>query len=141
MNKIETYNSPLIDELFQGITHDELEKVEKRMLLAARIDDAIKAKKWKKKDFAEALGKSNSEISKWLSGTHNFTSDTLFDIERILNLTLIQLEDRSEETITTYVVQVTSNSPQGSLGSWDSIIFNDSHNPTYKRKINAEYRN
>jgi transcriptional regulator with XRE-family HTH domain len=56
------------------------------MLLAARIDDARKAKGWSQHEFAEQMGKNPSEISKWLSGTHNFTSDTLWDIEeKLLN--------------------------------------------------------
>ncbi len=99
MSKVELYKSQLIDDLFQEITPEELEKTEKRMLLAARIDDAIKAKGWKPKNLAEALGKSPSEISKWLSGTHNFTADTLFDIERVLGVTLISLENHKEKTI------------------------------------------
>ncbi|MHC1705755.1 MAG: multiprotein-bridging factor 1 family protein [Tenuifilaceae bacterium] len=99
MNKVESYKSNLIDDLFQGISKEELERTEKRMLLAARIDDAIKAKGWKNKHLAAALGKSPSEISKWLSGTHNFTADTLFDIERELSVTLISLDNQKEKTI------------------------------------------
>ncbi len=59
------------------------------MLLAAKIDNAIKAKYWKKKEFAESLNKKPSEIAKWLSGTHNFTIETLFDIERVLDINII----------------------------------------------------
>ncbi|MDD2278509.1 MAG: helix-turn-helix transcriptional regulator [Bacteroidales bacterium] len=106
MSKAELYSSPLIDELFQDFSKDELEKTEKRMLLAARIDNAIKAKGWKNKDLASALGKSPSEISKWLSGTHNFTADTLFDIERVLDTTLISLGNQKEKTIGVYSYNV-----------------------------------
>jgi transcriptional regulator with XRE-family HTH domain len=102
MNKAEIYHSPMLDELMQEISPEELERTEKRMLLAARIDDAIKAKGWKKKDFAEALGKTPSEISKWLSGTHNFTADTLFDIAKVLNIVLIQLEITQTEVVKVY---------------------------------------
>ena len=95
----ENYKSSLISELLEGIDPKEKERIKKRMLLAARIDDAIKAKGWKPKNFAEALGKSPSEISKWLSGTHNFTADTLFDIERVLDVVLISLGNQPERTI------------------------------------------
>src|SRR4030042_5807293 len=108
MKKPETYNSPVLDELLKDITPEELEKTEKRMQLAARIDDAIKAKGWKKKDFANALGKTPSEISKWLSGTHNFTADTLFDIERVLNILLFRLENKQETTFRTYFLTVSN---------------------------------
>jgi transcriptional regulator with XRE-family HTH domain len=94
--KAETYSSSLIDELLKGISPEDQERTDNRMLLAARIDDGIKAKAWKKKDFANAMGKTPSEITKWLSGTHNFTSDTLFDIARVLGINLIQTENEQK---------------------------------------------
>ncbi len=99
MSKAEAYNSSIIDEIFDSITPDEDDKIRKRMLLAARIDKAIKAKGWKKKDLAEALKKRRSEITRWLSGTHNFHSDTLFDIERVLNIDLVTLKDVPKEQV------------------------------------------
>jgi len=40
----------------------------------------------------EALGKKNpSEITRWLSGTHNFTVDTLVDLGRVLERDFINL--------------------------------------------------
>jgi len=99
MSKAETYNSKIIDELFDSISPEKEEKIRKRMLLAARIDKGIKAKGWKKKDLAEALNKRRSEITRWLSGTHNFNSDTLFDIERILNIGLVTLNDVPKEQV------------------------------------------
>ncbi len=92
------YTSNLIDELLNEISPEEREITDKRMLLAATIDEAIKAKGWKKKHFAEAMNKVPSEISKWLSGTHNFNTDTLFEIERVLNINLINVLDSSKET-------------------------------------------
>lgn len=124
MKKPETYNSPVLDELLKDITPEELEKTEKRMQLAARIDDAIKAKGWKKKDFAKALGKTPSEITKWLSGTHNFTTDTLFDIERVLGICILKFDDRQSKTINTFVCNLTIQSPKPSKASWDSMLYN-----------------
>ena len=59
------------------------------MRLAMKIADAIEASGMTKKDFAARLGKHPSEISKWLSGTHNFTHDTLFEISKVLDIDLI----------------------------------------------------
>ena len=110
-HKAEIYSSPLIEELLQGISPEEQERTNKRMLLAARIDDGIKAKGWKKKDFATAMSKTPSEISKWLSGTHNFTSDTLFDIERVLQIKLLQTEEQQQPEVTeVYLYMATSQS-------------------------------
>lgn len=134
MNEAEIYHSPIIDELIQEISPEELEKTEKRMLLATRIDDAIKAKGWKRKNFAEALGKTASEITKWLSGTHNFTCDTLFDIERVLNIKLVKLDDKPQEIIKTYIFNVTSQSTQEPYDYWGSIIYNKGLKQSYKAK-------
>ena len=69
------------------------EKTAMRMRLAITIADAIAQSGFTQKEFAERMNKKPSEISKWLSGTHNFTIDTLYDISRELGITLI--DDRS----------------------------------------------
>lgn len=97
MNKPELYNSSIIDELFEEITPEEFDKTAKKMLLAVKIANAIKAKGWKKSDLAKSLSKSPSEITKWLSGTHNFTYDTLCDLERALDINLINIEISKKE--------------------------------------------
>lgn len=116
MKTKEAYQSNILDDFIAEITPDESEKVEKRMLLAVRIDEGIKAKGWKKKDFAEALNKRPSEITKWLSGTHNFNSDTLFDIERVLSIELVNVQPKRAEQITysftlSESVKVSGNQP------------------------------
>ena len=50
-HKAEIYSSSLIEELLKGISPEEQERTNKRMLLAARIDDGINAKGWKKRRF------------------------------------------------------------------------------------------
>ena len=80
MSKAETYNSSILDEIFDSITPEDEDKIRKRMLLATRIDMGIKAKGWKKKDLA--LNKQRSEITKWLSGIHIFNTDTYLTLRR-----------------------------------------------------------
>lgn len=128
MNKSKSYNSQAIEDLLGKITPEELSRTEKRMLLAARIDDAIKAKGWKKMDFAVSIGKRPSEVSKWLSGTHNFTADTLFDIERVLGIHLFRFENKQETTFNTYFISV-SNKQAGYPNLFWPDILND---PLYK---------
>ncbi len=57
----------------------------------------MKAKGWNKLQFAIEIQKKPSVISRWLSGTHNFTSDTLSDIGLLLGIDLFQLETKPEE--------------------------------------------
>jgi transcriptional regulator with XRE-family HTH domain len=111
MKKAENYSSKLLREFLAEIPPKEQEKTDKRMRLAANIDNGIKAKGWKKSDLAKALKKRPSEISKWLSGTHNFNSDTLFDIEEVLNIRLINLIEEPKMQITRYNIFVSSRVP------------------------------
>lgn len=73
------------------------------MLLAVKIDDALKEKGWKKKDLIEALWKKNkSKVTKLLSGTHNFTSNLLTDLGRVLNTNFFNLENDQKRLTVSY---------------------------------------
>ncbi len=87
MTKME--NKSNILQRLNAESNDNYEKVASRMRLAMKIADAIEASGMTKKEFAARLGKHPSEISKWLSGTHNFTHDTLFEISKVLDIDLI----------------------------------------------------
>lgn len=52
-------------------------EVDLSFAIADRIDALIKKKGMTKKEFAESIGKRPSEVTKWLSGQHNFTIRTL----------------------------------------------------------------
>jgi ribosome-binding protein aMBF1 (putative translation factor) len=97
--QVEIYKSGLIDEIYESISPLEEKKVEKKMLIAAKIEDAIQAKDWKHADLLKALGKKNpSIITRWLSGTHNFTLDTLIELEEVLEIELINLNETEKNT-------------------------------------------
>lgn len=80
------YNSPLLDNLLANIDPLALAKTEARMLIACKIADALVEKNMSKKDFAQQLGKQPSTVTKWLSGKHDFTPDTLTKIGRVLDI-------------------------------------------------------
>ena len=85
------------------------ERVRTSMMFAARIIFALKTKGWNRLQLAEALGKHPSIVTRWLSGTHNFTSDTLSDIQSVLG---IQLLVRSEEELKMSVATYSAPVPQ-----------------------------
>jgi transcriptional regulator with XRE-family HTH domain len=89
MNKAKKHSSSLIKELKNKITPNMKESINRRMSLAARIDDILQARGLTNQEFAFMMGKKPSEISRWLSGTHNFTTETLWEIERVLNIQLL----------------------------------------------------
>ena len=53
--------------------------------LSDRIDEQMKAKGVSKKQLAELTGKSPSEVTRWLSGQHNFTLATIAKISVALD--------------------------------------------------------
>ena len=88
--KARKYSSPAIDELLDEITPLEMQQTKVKMQLAAKIEDLVKAKNWTNSQFAEKLGKNPSEISKWFSGTQNFTLDILTEIAMALGVGVAQ---------------------------------------------------
>ncbi|MDR0865082.1 MAG: helix-turn-helix domain-containing protein [Candidatus Symbiothrix sp.] len=102
----------IIKEVLSSISFEESNRIEKKMLMASKIDETLKKKGWKKKDLMQAMGKTNqSEITKWLSGTHNFTMDTIVDLERILDIHLLNLEKEQPVMENYYKVNYVSKSP------------------------------
>ncbi len=89
--KAREYNSPLLRELLEEVTPLEMAQTKVKMQMAANIEDLIRSKGWSKTRFALELNKSQPEISKWLSGAHNFTTDTLTHIAHVLGVDISAL--------------------------------------------------
>jgi transcriptional regulator with XRE-family HTH domain len=91
VTKARKYNSAKLQDLLDEVTPLEMEQAKHKMLLAASIEDLMIAKKWSKSQFAQKVGKNPSEITKWLSGTQNFTIDVLTEIASALGVELASL--------------------------------------------------
>jgi len=94
LKPVESHTSKVLSDLLNEISPEEQARTDKKMLLAMKLDEAIQAKGWTYKKFAEEMNQHPSVISKWLSGTNNFTTDTLWDIEEKLGVELIALKER-----------------------------------------------
>lgn len=113
--KARKYNSSKLQELLDEVTPLEMEQTKVKMQLAARIEDFMRAKGWNKSQFAEKVGKNPSEITKWFSGTQNFTTDVLTEIVSALGVELtalfgkkqVQVIYRKEIVIKSVVTQPT----------------------------------
>lgn len=81
--------SGFLDELLAKPDKMVAAKTRNKMLIAAKIDVALKSRGMSQKDFATMMGKSVSEISEWLSGDRNFTVDTLTEITERLGVDLL----------------------------------------------------
>lgn len=103
MNAKRRRASAVLTDVIASITEEDRRRVRDRMLLAGKIADAMEGRKLTQKKFAELMGKSESEISEWLSGNRNFTVDTLSDIRACLGVRLL-----SDSEIRTKRVRVQS---------------------------------
>lgn len=57
--------------------------------IVVRIHQLLREKGWSQKDLAEKLEKKPSEISRWLSGEHNFTLTTLAKLQAELEAEIL----------------------------------------------------
>jgi len=108
-NKAEEYNSSIIDEIFESISPKEEKRIKSKMILAAKIEDAMKSKGWNRTKLLKATGQKNASVAtKWFSGTHNFTHDTLFNIQEALGIDLLNTNETTEEVVVKYHIVVDS---------------------------------
>jgi len=87
------------NETFDGLVENReshaiynINREHKSVLLAQKIAIAMKANGLTRQSFANLMGVQASIITRWLSGKHNFTVETLFDIEEQLNLKIFSIE-------------------------------------------------
>ncbi|MDE6384181.1 MAG: helix-turn-helix domain-containing protein [Paramuribaculum sp.] len=64
-------------ELLSDITPAERAEARLSFMISNRLDFLMRQKGLSKKQLADAIGKRPSEITRWLSGEHNFTISTL----------------------------------------------------------------
>lgn len=83
MNKIK-YINPEFKTMVESVPTDISRELDLSFDIAYRIEEILKRKGWSQADFARASGKKEAEISKWMSGQHNFTIRTIASIEKIL---------------------------------------------------------
>lgn len=74
------YSSKSLAKFFGEIQPNEMEQTKMKMVIAARISDRMKELKISNLEFANKVYRNPSEITKWLSGTQNFTIETLVEI-------------------------------------------------------------
>ncbi len=128
MNKTKSYTSNILGDILNQTSKKDADRIKYRMLLAAKIDNALKAKGMKKKDLADITGKSQSTITQWLSGTHNFTSDTLFEIGEILNISLLNFNDiKQKEQVTVIQINISSETSAFMQNPWSNLYHSGMH--------------
>lgn len=80
-----------MDEIRQTMTPEMKNQMELSVSIANRIYEILEEKGMSQKDLAIALGKTETEVSRWLSGTHNLTIATIAKISVALGQDIIQV--------------------------------------------------
>lgn len=84
--------SGVLGRMLANMDELSLAKTRNRMMVAAKIADAMRCSGMNQKQLALKMGKTESEVSEWLSGDRNFTLDTLTEIEHTLNVSLLDTD-------------------------------------------------
>ena len=123
MNKSAQENFDFIDDILKEISPVEMKKIEQRMLNAEKIRKAMDSKGWNNTKLLEALNmKSLSIITKWLSGTHNFTQDTLVEIGEVLGINFFEPAEQRITIEFSFPVLENKTSGFDSYSSLDYIL-------------------
>ena len=80
-----------MDEIRQTMTPEMKKQMELSVSIANRIYEILDERGMSQKDLAYALGKTETEVSRWLSGTHNLTTATIAKISIALGQDIIQV--------------------------------------------------
>ncbi len=66
-----------LQEIFDEIPTELREETRLSFAISNRIDALMKERGLNRKQLADAIGKRPNEVTRWLSGEHNFTISTL----------------------------------------------------------------
>lgn len=88
-----------MDEIRSTISPEMKLQMEMSVAIANRIYDILKARGMSQKDFAQLMGKTETEISRWLSGTHNLTLATICKISSALGEDVVKVPDHEMELV------------------------------------------
>ena len=74
----------IMDSIRKNTPADTKKQVDFCVAIANRVFDLLKERSMTQRDFAKALGKTETEVSRWLSGTHNLTLSTIAKMATVL---------------------------------------------------------
>ncbi len=83
----------IMNEIRSTITPEMKMQMELSVAIANRIYAILEARGMSQKDFAKLMGKTETEVSRWLSGTHNLTMATICKISTALGADVVKVAD------------------------------------------------
>ena len=80
-----------LKEIFNEIPVEKREETRLSFAISNRLASLMQERGLNKKQLAEALGKRPNEITRWLSGEHNFTISTLAMLSTFFGKSIIKV--------------------------------------------------
>jgi transcriptional regulator with XRE-family HTH domain len=96
--------NPRLEKIRKRIPEHVKATIDHSFNIVDRIDSILASQNRTRRDLAVALAKSESEISKWMRGTHNFTIKSIAKLELALGQPIIQVP-RSTMAVYTFNCQ------------------------------------
>ena len=87
---MKTMKTPL-RQMLAAVPAEIQQEVDLEVAISNRIYDLMTQRGLSKLEFAQALGKRPSEVTKWLSGQHNFTIRTLSLLSTFFGESLVRV--------------------------------------------------
>lgn len=81
----------LFQECLLNVSPETKRQFELSDFIAERLDSYLKENQMSQSDLAKMVGKSKSEISRWMTGRHNFTFETVARIETAIGRRLLDI--------------------------------------------------
>ena len=78
-------------QMLAAVPADIQQEVDLEFAISNRINELMTKRGLSKQEFAQALGKRPSEVTKWLSGQHNFTIRTISLLSSFFGESLIRV--------------------------------------------------
>lgn len=88
-------SNKIINEALENITPEDMERTRMSLDIAERLHDILDEKGMTQKDLAKLMGKNESEISRWLTGMHNFTMKSIAKLHVALQAEILTVPGKS----------------------------------------------
>ena len=81
----------IMDEIRRTMSPEMKKQMELSVAIANCVYEILEERGMSQKDFARILGKTETEVSRWLSGTHNLTVATIAKMSAALGVDIIKV--------------------------------------------------
>ena len=89
----------IMDNIRSTISPEMKLQMDLSVAIANRIYNILESKGMSQKEFARLMGKTETEVSRWLSGTHNLTLATISKISTALGEDIVMVVNHSYQSV------------------------------------------